>query len=107
LLVARHTRISLRRFFVLITYIAVLVGLTVVGADSDAPSNPLCWVYYFGKMIPHDRIAWPYFVAATVLLIGTLPPFLSTRWWTIVPAVICGSLYVAIGYEMVLHKFLL
>jgi hypothetical protein len=103
----RQTRISLGRFFVLITYIAVLVFLIVSGADGETPDNPLCWVYYFGRMIPRDNVAWPYFVAAIVLLIGTLPPFLLIRWWTVLPAVICGALYFAIGYGMVLHKFLL
>jgi hypothetical protein len=104
---ARHTHVSLRRFFVLITYISVLMCLICSGAHDETPANPFCWVYYFERMIPRDNVGWPYFVAGTVLLIGTLPPFLLFRWWTVLPALICGALYVAIGYEMVLHKFLL
>jgi hypothetical protein len=103
----RRTRISLRRFFVLVTYIAVVMCLTAYDGREETPTNPLCWVYYFGRRIPHDNASWPYLVCGLVLLIGTLPPFFLFRWWTLLPALACGALYIAIGFEAVLHKFLI
>jgi hypothetical protein len=35
--------------------------------------------------------------SGAALLLGTIPPFVYPRWWTIALAVICGGLYVMIG----------
>jgi hypothetical protein len=105
--VEQRTRISLRRLLLLVTYVVVLLYLVVPNAERAIGKQPLSWVYYFETEMRSDNRAWVYFAAGLTLLVGTLPPFFLTRWWTIVPAVVCGLLYVLIGYEGAAHQFML
>jgi hypothetical protein len=103
----RRTHFGIRRLFLLVTYVAVLLFLVVPSGRRETYSQPLSWVYHFGMEMPNDHQAWPHFVAGMLLLIGTIPPFFLVRWWTLVPALICGALYGLIGYLGAIQKFVL
>ena len=100
-----HTRISLRRPLMLVTYIAGVMFLVVPDVGQEPSSQPLSWVYHFGREAPSDAHAWQYVVVGIGLLVGTLPPFFLFRWWALLPAIICGALYILIGLEAATYKF--
>ncbi len=100
----RRTRISLRRFLVLITYLAVLLFLVIPGKGAEPFTQPLAWVYDYGREISIEPRASLNFAAAVLLLIGTIPPFLRLTWWTVLPAISCGVMYIGIGFAEAIYR---
>lgn len=100
----RRTRISLRGLLALVAYFALLLFLIIPDNHAQPFSQPLAWMYDYGREIPKEPAAWPQLVAGAMLLIGTTPPFFHLRWWTIVPAIVCGTLYVGIGFAEAIHQ---
>jgi hypothetical protein len=102
-----RTRISLRRFMAFVTYIAVVFSLIVPSRDAIPFSQPLSWVYDNARAVPPDVnvvSAWSSLVCGTLLLVGTTAPFFLIRWWTVLPAILCGVLYVAIGFAEAVYQ---
>jgi hypothetical protein len=94
----KHTRISLRMLFALVAYISVVLYFVIPGPNTDTFTKPMAWVYDYCREASQNHWSyWLHAVSGMALLLGTIPPFFLRRWWTIVVAVICGSLYVLIG----------
>lgn len=92
-----RTRVSLRRFFALVTYLVILLFLVIPSPRSEPYSQPLTWVYYFARATSQEVVVWHHAAAGVLLLVGTVLPFFRTRWWTLIIAALCGALYALIG----------
>jgi hypothetical protein len=103
----KQTRISVRRFFLLVTYLSILIFLVTRRPDDTCYFAPLTWVFHFAQEAYGDGHALPYCVAGCLLLVGTIPPYLLTRWWTLLTAVVCGVLYLLIGMAGAANRFAL
>ena len=101
----KRTRISMRRFLAFVTYVAVVLFLIIPDAGAIPFSQPFSWVYDYAMMVHTDRQAWFQLVGAILLLVGTTPPFFLIRWWTVLPAILCGVLYTGIGFAEAIYRY--
>lgn len=94
----------MRQFFALVTYVAIVVYLVVPSRGAVPFSQPLSNAYDYARAAQVEPMLWVRFVASVVLLVGTTSPFFLFRWWTVIPAILCGVLYIAIGYADAIYR---
>jgi hypothetical protein len=75
-----------------------LLFLIIPNRRDEPFSKPLAWAFDYGRELLSEPRSLVNFVGGVMLLVGTIPPFLRLTWWTIVPAIVCGAVYIGIGF---------